>query len=67
MKHRIEMVKSNHSKLRIRIQFNLLCVPRSTLYYEPVPEKPENVKMMNIMDKHLFGHPTKGVGSMVEY
>lgn len=66
MKHRIEMVKSNHTKLSIRKQCDLLCVPRSTLYYEPVAEKPENVKMMNIMDKHLLVHPTEGVLSMVD-
>jgi putative transposase len=36
------------------------------LYYEPVPEKPENIKMMHIMDKHLLSHPTEGVLSMVD-
>jgi putative transposase len=30
-----------------------------------VPEKPENIKMMNILDKHLTLHPTEGVESMV--
>lgn len=49
------------------MQCELLSVPRSTLYYQPVPEKPENVKMMNIMDKHLLNHPTEGVVSMVDF
>jgi putative transposase len=35
------------------------------LYYKPVPEKPENIKMMEIMDKHLTDHPTEGVVSIV--
>jgi putative transposase len=35
------------------------------LYYKPVPEKPENIKMMEIMDKHLTDHPTEGVVSLV--
>jgi putative transposase len=61
------MVNSNYTKLSIRKQCDLLCVPRSTLYYEPVAEKPENVKMMNIMDKHLLVHPTEGVLSMVDH
>jgi putative transposase len=30
-----------------------------------VPEKPENVKMMEIMDRHLTDHPTEGVMSIV--
>jgi putative transposase len=41
-------------------------VPRSSFYYEPIAEKPENVKMMHIMDKHLLNHPTEGVNSMVD-
>jgi putative transposase len=36
------------------------------LYYRPIGEKPENLKMMEIMDKHLANHPTEGVLSMVE-
>jgi putative transposase len=43
----------------------LLTVNRSKIYYKPVPEKPENIKMMNILDKHLTAHPTEGVESMV--
>jgi putative transposase len=41
-------------------------VSRSRLYYRPIGEKPENLKMMAIMDKHLINHPTEGVLSMVE-
>jgi len=44
----------------------MLCIPRSSLYYQPVAEKPENVKMMHIMDRHLLKHPTEGVVSMVD-
>jgi putative transposase len=35
------------------------------LYYKPVGEKPENIKIMEIMDKHLTDHPTEGVVSLV--
>jgi putative transposase len=35
------------------------------LYYKPVGEKPENIKMMEIMDKHLTAHPTEEVLSIV--
>ena len=67
MKQRIEMVSTKSQKLSIRKQCDLLNVPRSNLYYQPVPEKLENVKLMNIMDKHLLKHPTEGVVSMVNF
>jgi putative transposase len=35
------------------------------LYYKPAGEKPENIKMMEMMDKHLTEHPTEGVLSLV--
>jgi putative transposase len=51
--------------LSVRKQCELLSIPRSSLYYAPVQEKPENLKMMNLMDEHLLEHPTEGVVSMV--
>ncbi len=62
----MEAIKPNHQKISVRKQCELLMVPRSSLYYAPVPEKPENIKMMNIMDPHLLKHPTEGVESMVD-
>jgi len=61
------MIRPRHRTLSIRKQCDILSVPRSSLYYRPIPEKPENVKMMHIMDKHLLKHPTEGVVSMVDY
>lgn len=63
----MEAVKPHHPKLSVRKQCELLTIPRSSLYYAPIPEKPENVKMMNLMDKHLLQHPTEGVVSMVDW
>ena len=60
------MIKPRHKDLSIRKQCEILMVPRSSLYYQPIPEKPENIKMMNIMDRHLLTHPTEGVISMVD-
>jgi putative transposase len=62
----MEMIRSNHKILSIRKQCDILSVPRSSLYYQPIPEKPENVKMMHLMDRHLVAHPTEGVISMVD-
>ena len=61
------MVNPHYTKLSVRKQCEVLSVPRSSLYYAPVPEKPENVKMMNLMDRHLLLHPTEGVLSMVDW
>jgi putative transposase len=63
----MEMISPGHKILSVRKQCEILSVPRSSLYYQPIPEKPENVKMMNLMDKHLLVHPTEGVVSMVDW
>jgi putative transposase len=62
----MEMIRTGHKMLSIRKQCDILSVPRSSLYYQPIPEKPENVKMMHLMDRHLINHPTEGVVSMVD-
>lgn len=60
------MIRPSDKALSVREQCKILMVPRSSFYYEPIAEKPENVKMMRIMDKHLLRHPTEGVNSMVD-
>ena len=62
---RVQLIQPRTSKISIRKQCELLSVNRSRVYYKPVDEKPENIEMMNIMDRHLTKHPTEGVKSMV--
>ena len=62
---RAGLITPRIKKLSVRRQCELLNVNRSRLYYKPAPEKPENIKMMEIMDKHLTDHPTEGVVSLV--
>lgn len=62
---RNQLIKPRTVKLSVRKQCELLSVNRSSFYYKPVPEKPENIKMMSILDKHLTIYPTEGVESMV--
>lgn len=62
---RDQLVECRRVKLSVRKQCDLLSINRSRVYYKPVAEKPENIKMMDIMDKHLTLHPTEGVESMV--
>ena len=52
-------------KLSIRKQCGLLSVNRSGLYYKPLGESPENLKLMHLMDQHALQHPAEGVMSMV--
>ncbi len=49
------------SKLSIRHQSKLLEVNRSSLYYKPVGESEENLKIMAQMDKIYLDNPTYGV------
>jgi len=65
MKDRYSMVSTDHTVLSIRKQCELLEIQRSSLYFKPKGEKPENLEMMRLMDKHLLVHPTEGVVSMV--
>jgi len=57
------MVERKH-KLSIRTQCELLSINRSGLYYEPQGESQENLKILNIMDKHILEEPTAGVLTM---
>lgn len=50
--------------LSIRKQCELLDLSRSTLYYKPIGEKPENLEMMRLMDEHILDEPTAGVLTM---
>jgi putative transposase len=67
VKTRATLIRSRVKGLSVRRQCALLSVHRSRLYYKPVGEKPENVKIMQIMDKHLLNHPTEGVISLVYF
>lgn len=51
------------SKISVRRQCELLSVNRSSLYYKPVEEKPENLKIMRLMDEHVLKYPEEGVQS----
>lgn len=65
MNSRCQLVNPAIRLFSIRKQCDLLSINRNRLYYKPVDEKPENIQMMQIMDKHLLNHPTEGVRSMV--
>ncbi len=58
---RLKMVESNYHKLSIVEQCDLLAIPRSSLYYSPLPETEMNLKIMSILDKQYFKTPFYGV------
>lgn len=51
--------------MSIRRQCDILQVNRSSLYYRPLGESPENLKIMELMDRHATTFPGEGVLSMV--
>jgi putative transposase len=46
--------------LSIRRQCALLGLGRASLYYEPVPETPENLRLMRLIDQEYTAHPFLG-------
>jgi len=60
-----ELILSNkNSSLSVRKQCELMNISRSSLYYKPLGELPENLEIMQIMDKHILEEPTAGVLTM---
>jgi putative transposase len=51
----MEAVKLKRSPLSLRRQCELLCIPRSLLYDALIPEKPENLKMVDWLQER--GYP----------
>ena len=62
-----EKLLSVKEPLSIRRQCELLSINRSNLYYKPVGESPENLEIMELMDKHNLEHPTDGVLRMQDF
>lgn len=55
------------SELSIRKQCDILSISRSSLYYKPLGESDENLKLMRMLDKHFIDHPTYGVLQMQDF
>jgi putative transposase len=58
---------SDNEKLSIRSQCELLDMNRSSFYYQPKDEKPENLFYMRLMDEYWLQHPTYGVLQMQDF
>lgn len=54
------MIKADHSRLSIQQQCEILDIPRSSYYYEPVPMDAFNFRLMNRMDALHTAFPFLG-------
>jgi len=54
----------DHPQLSLRQQCQLLGLDRSGLYYEAVPERAENLRLMKLLDRQYTSHPEQGVRRM---
>jgi putative transposase len=61
------LVESDHPELSVRRQCELLGLSRSSLYYEPVPETPDNLRLMRRIDEEYTAHPFLGSRRMTRW
>jgi putative transposase len=54
------LIEAGHAELSVRRQCELLGLSRSSLYYEPVPETAENLRLMRLIDQEYTAHPFLG-------
>lgn len=57
----LKKIVSPKEKVSIRRQCALLGLNRSSFYYKPVDEDPEDLYLMRKMYEEYYEHPTKGV------
>lgn len=55
------------SELSIRRQCDILNVSRSSLYYKPLGESADNLRLMRMLDEYFIDHPTYGVLQMQDF
>lgn len=57
----------DHAELSVREQCRLLGLHRSNVYYDPVPESKENLRLMRMMDEEHLKRPHRGSRQMVDF
>ncbi len=60
------MIESNHQKLSISKQCELLEIHRSGLYYKPLTESMENLFIMSLLDKQYLETPFYGARKLTK-
>jgi putative transposase len=54
------LVEHDNPELSVRRQCQLLGLPRASLYYQPVPQTQENLRLMQLLDREYTEHPFLG-------
>ncbi len=67
LEQRKSLIESGHQAISIKRQCELLGLNRSTLYYQPKPEKDENIKLLRLIDEEYTRHPFYGYRKMTCY
>ena len=63
----MQWIDFNHETLSVRRQCQLLEIHRSQLYYEPVPETVENLRLMRLIDEQHLKTPFWGSRKMLVF
>ncbi len=58
------MIEPEHPRISVRRQCELLGLPRSSYYREPVGESEENLELMGVIDEEYTRHPFYGSRKM---
>jgi len=61
------MIQPTHPTLSIRRQCEVILLPLSSYYYHPVPEDPDNLSLLRIIDEEYLKHPFYGVRQMTQF
>jgi putative transposase len=61
------LVEVDHPELSVRRQCELLGLSRSTLYYEPTGEAPEDLRLMRLIDEQYTACPFYGSRRMTAW
>src|SRR4051794_16154399 len=61
------LIEVDHPELSVRRQCALLGLNRSSLYYEPAGETPENLRLMRLIDEQYTARPFYGSRRMTRW
>ena len=61
------LIEEEHPQLSVRRQCALLGLSRSSLYYRPQAERPDNVQLMRLLDEQYTATPFYGVRRMTAW
>jgi putative transposase len=62
-----QLIEEEHPQLSVRRQCALLGLSRSSLYYRPQAESPDNVQLMRLLDEQYTATPFYGVRRMTAW